>query len=74
MEACLIIILWSAITLFLIIQYTPALKEVPTKDQVIAAFIFIIGGPIFIIANILESLLDYILPEGWNDDDDFKGY
>lgn len=35
-----------------------------------------IGGPILALAAILETILDAILPEGWNgdDDDDFKGY
>lgn len=35
-----------------------------------------LGGPILALAAILETILDSILPDGWNggDDDDFKGY
>ena len=30
--------------------------------------IFLIGGPIFTMANVLEEILSYFLPEGWDDD------
>ena len=36
--------------------------------------IFIIGGPFFAISNILQELLNTILPEGWDNENDFKGY
>ena len=36
--------------------------------------VFIVGGPFFAIANILEILLDIMMPEGWSDDEDFKGH
>ena len=32
----------------------------------LVGFIFIIGGPFFVIVNVLEALLDMILPEGWD--------
>ena len=73
-ESIIICILWSVCSLLVMIQYAPMCVNMPTKDWLLAGIIFIIGGPIFIIADILESLLNYILPEGWNDDDDFKGY
>ena len=34
----------------------------------LVGIIFIIGGPIFAAANVLEAILDCILPEGWGDD------
>ena len=39
-----------------------------------ALFIFLIGAPFFLVTNVLEYILDGILPEGWNDDDFFKRY
>jgi hypothetical protein len=53
------------------IEYAPACKDLSMKDQLIVMFIFIIGGPIFAAANVLEAILSCILPEGWDDDDRF---
>jgi len=66
----IIAILWGAMSLLVMIQYAPACKDLNWKDQLLVGFIFIIGGPIFTIANVLEAILDCILPEGWGDDDD----
>jgi hypothetical protein len=42
-------------------------------DKFTVMIIFLIGGPFFAIANVLEQLLDCIMPPGWggDDDDDF---
>ncbi len=66
----IIAILWSAMSLLVMIQYAPACKDLSWQDQLLVGIIFIIGGPIFTIANVLEAILDCILPEGWGDDDD----
>ncbi len=64
----IILILWAAMSLLVMIQYAPACKELKQWEMIIVGFIFIIGGPIFTIANVLEALLDCFLPEGWGDD------
>ena len=64
----IIIILWAAMSLLVMIQYAPACKELSANDKFIVGIIFIIGGPIFTIANVLEALLDCFLPEGWDED------
>lgn len=64
----IIIILWSAMSLLVMIQYAPFCKDLPWTDQLIVGIIFIIGGPIFTMANVLEAILDCFLPEGWGDD------
>ena len=46
----------------------------PLGDKIVVIIIFLIGGPIFTIANVLEEMLSYFLPEGWDDKDDFKGH
>ena len=75
MEASSIIIaiLWSAMSMLVMIEYAPYCKDLSLQDQLIVGLIFIIGGPIFTIANVLEAILDCILPEGWGDDGP-KGY
>ena len=71
MEISMIIIsiLWAVISLVVMVQYAPACKDLSEKDKLLVGIIFIIGGPIFMAANVLEAILDCILPEGWGDDD-----
>lgn len=70
----IITILWCIMSLVVMIEYAPYCKNLPWQDQLIAGIIFWIGGPIFAAANVLEAILDCILPEGWGDDDGPKGY
>ena len=74
MESIIITILWSICSLLLIVQYAPICnKEVMSKfDILIAGTIFIIGGPFFAIVNILEALLDCVMPEGWDNGNETK--
>lgn len=73
-SAIIITILWSAMSMLVMIEYAPYCKDLSLQDQLIVGLIFVIGGPIFTIANVLEAILDCILPEGWGDDDGPKGY
>jgi 4-hydroxybenzoate polyprenyltransferase len=73
-SAIIIAILWSAMSMLVMIEYAPYCKDLSLQDQLIVGLIFVIGGPIFTIANVLEAILDCILPEGWGDDDGPKGY
>lgn len=68
MEIWLISILWSIMSLLVMIQYAPLCKDLPNGDKLAVGLIFLVGGPFFAIANVLEALLDYYLPEGWDDD------
>lgn len=49
---------------------TIAEQDVPGANKFIAGLIFIIGAPIFCAYTALTNLLDFLLPEGWDDDDD----
>lgn len=69
MESIIIAILWATCSLLAMIQYAPYCSEMPMGDYLIAGITFIIGGPFFAITNVLESILDVIMPEGWDDDD-----
>ena len=64
----IIMILWAAMSLLVMIQYAPACRDLSMNDKLIVGIIFMIGGPFFAIANILEAILDCYLPEGWGDD------
>lgn len=67
-------ILWGTLSIISIIEYLPYAKDLKTFERIIFFLIFIIGGPIFGINQVLTSLLDCILPEGWDDDDFNQGY
>lgn len=64
----IIMILWATMSLLVMIQYAPYCKDLSANDKLVVGFIFIIGGPFFAIANVLEALLDCFLPEGWDED------
>lgn len=61
-------VLWAIMSLLVMIQYAPACKDLEWNDQLLVGIIFIIGGPIFAAANVLEAILDCVLPEGWDED------
>ena len=69
MANIIIIIFWGLCSLLVMIQYAPFCKDLSNGDYLLIGLIFIIGGPFFIIVNILEALLDMILPEGWDQQD-----
>ena len=54
-------------SLLVMIDYAPYCKVLKPSEQLIVGIIFIIGGPIFTIANVLEAILNYFLPEGWDE-------
>lgn len=72
-QTIVITILWAVMSLLAIIEYAPLCKDLPEGDRLAVGLIFIIGGPVFAAANVLEALLDCFLPEGWSDDG-AKGY
>ena len=71
----IITIMWLAIFFFFCFQYMDIITTILPEKQLAALFIFLIGAPCFLIVNVLEEVLDYILPGGWDDDEGpFKGY
>jgi hypothetical protein len=54
------------------IQYAPMCVGMPRNDWLLAGIIFIIGGPFFAIVNVLEAILDCIMPEGWDNDSETR--
>ena len=65
----LTMILWCAMGLLIACQYASYCVDLKWWEQVIVCGIFLIGGPIFVLANVFESILGAFLPDGWDDDD-----
>ena len=68
----IISILWGTLSTVSVIEYLPCAKDLKGVDKIVFFLIFAIGGPVFGMNQILTTLLDCILPEGWDDDDDFN--
>ena len=69
MEGIIIAVLWATCSLLIMIQYAPYCADMSAGDYFFAGLILIIGGPFFVISKVLESLLDIIMPEGWDSND-----
>lgn len=67
-------ILWLVMASSVAFQYRDEIQEMEFSKQITVLIIFAVGGPFFAITNILSSLLDIFMPEGWNDDDDIERY
>lgn len=61
-------ILWAACSLLVMVQYAPLCKDLTTWDMLVVGIVLIIGGPIFVLGNVLEAILDCYFPEGWDED------
>ena len=56
--------------LLVVVQNKDVFEEIDNKkDKIIVTIIFLIGAPVFVCSNILEELLNLIVPE---DDDERK--
>ena len=73
-QTIVITVLWGIMSLLTMIEYAPLCKDLPEGDKLAVGLIFIISGPIFMAAKILEAILDCFLPKGWGDGDGTKGY
>ncbi len=66
----ILVALWLIAGSTLIIQYFVLVTEFTFNKWLIVCIIFLTFGPFFLLVNILESILDLIMPEGWNDSND----
>ena len=49
---------------------TLSAHELTIFESIIVFLIIFVGAPAFTLAGMLETILDLLLPEGWDDDDD----
>jgi hypothetical protein len=70
----IISILWALLASTVMVGYAPYCTDLKMSEKLIVFFLFFIGGPAFVLVSFIESVLDAILPEGWDDDNDFKKY
>ena len=63
-----IALIWIIYTGMLLYNFRELMEEMSIVSQVLLELILFIGAPFFLGVEILEFLLDLILPEGWDDD------
>lgn len=67
-------ILWWIMALLVGTQYAPACAGMKWYKMLAVCLIFFACGPMFIIVQVAETLLDALLPEGWDDDNDIGNF
>lgn len=66
-------ILFWIMTVFMLMPGTAkSAKELKPLEKIICWFTVIVGAPVMCVAQIFMSILDELLPEGWDDDDGGK--
>lgn len=70
---CIIIVFWACSSLLCLLQNRDTINEVKEENKPIVYAVYIIGGPIFMISNVLEEILDLLMPAGW-DNIEGKGF
>lgn len=65
----LVIILWVTLSTLAYLEYVPEMGDLSIGEFLICVLVFLIGGPVFGINQILTAILECILPEGWDDND-----
>lgn len=69
----ILIILWLTIGLNYLVTIAPAAQNLKPQEGIILGIIVFIGTPFMFVGQVTQSIIDSILPEGWDDDDKF-GY
>lgn len=74
MDHYIILLLWIIISLTMFFGMISNCKGINSFERTLIIFIFLLGGPFFALANVLQEILNIILPEGWDSQDDIKKY
>lgn len=66
----IMLILWGVTSLLAYTEVADVVKKLSRdEDKRVVYIIFLLCGPAFAITTIANTVLDNILPEGWDDDD-----
>lgn len=63
-----IVIIWCLLASMFFYNFRDVIENLSEFRQFLLVTILFIGAPFFFIVEILEILLDLILPEGWDDE------
>ena len=60
------IAVWIILAVRLIMNFWDIMDEVGVLAQLVLMLVLTIGAPFFFIVELLELAIDFILPEGWD--------
>ena len=60
----LFLLIWFIVGFFVFTQNTEYIVDMPGRTSFLVFLIFVIGGPFFVITQVVETLLNLFLPEG----------
>lgn len=63
-----IIIIWTLIWISICLNYIKSLSQLSFWDQLLVFIILAIAAPALFLAEIVDALLDLIMPPGWDND------
>ncbi len=66
----IMLVLWGITSLLAYTEVADTVKKLKEDDKKVVYIIFLLCGPAFAITTIANTILDNILPEGWDNDDD----
>ena len=69
MIAFIIFSIYLILGLVMTYNYRWCFAEMEWPQIIIAVLLMTVGGPCFIIVNMITDILDMIMPEGWDNDD-----
>ena len=69
-------VLWFALTASMLYGLAPYAEHLSASGKIVLVIVVAIGTPFMFIVQGIETILDSLLAEGWNDDedDDKPGY
>ena len=62
------IAVWAILAIRLIMNFWDIMDEIDVLAQLVLMLVLTIGAPFFFIVELLELVIDLILPEGWDSD------
>jgi len=64
----IIIAVWAILAIRLMMNFWDIMDEIGVLAQLVLMLVLTIGAPFFFIVELLELVIDLILPEGWDSD------
>lgn len=62
------ITVWIILAIRLMMNFWDIMDEIGVSAQLVLMLVLTIGAPFFFIVELLELIIDFILPEGWDSD------
>ena len=72
MQIMFIIILWIVISFLLICKNIEIFYDLTMEKKILVCLVFLVFGPAIAVTDLAETLLDFLLPGGWDNNDSWK--